>query len=92
MSSNVKTKALSRPYLEVRNYRPMEEQAMNDIRISWFKDGQEIESYTRKVKDANQASDLVTLLAMYMDEILQQERTKELAATLSMMRGEHYNA
>ena len=64
---------------------------MNDIRISWFKDGQELESYTRKVKDANQASDLVTILAICMDQILQQERSKELAATL-MMQGEHYNA
>lgn len=64
---------------------------MNDIRISWFKDGQELESYTRKVKDANQASDLVTFLATYMDEILQQERKKELTAML-MMQGEHYNA
>ena len=64
---------------------------MNDIRISWFKDGQELESYTRKVKDANEASDMVTFLATYMDEILQQERRKELAAML-MMQGEHYNA
>ena len=64
---------------------------MNDIRISWFKDGQELESYTRKVKDANEASDLVTFLATYMDQILQQERRKELAATL-MMQGEQYNA
>jgi len=69
----------------------MEEQAMNDIRISWFKDGQELESYTRKVKDANQASDLVTFLATYIDEILQQERRKE-SMTILMMHGQDYNA
>jgi len=69
----------------------MEEQAMNDIRISWFKDGQELESYTRNVKDANQASDLVTFLATYIDEILQHERRKE-SMTIVMMHGQDYNA
>ena len=64
---------------------------MNDIRISWFKDGQEVESYTRKVKDPNQASDLVTFLATYIDEILQQERRKE-SMTILMMHGQDYNA
>jgi hypothetical protein len=64
---------------------------MNDIRITWCKDGQELESYTRSVKDASQASDLLTFLATYMDKILLQERTKELMTTL-MMQGEQYNA